>query len=392
MSRVSLLKCADYDKDQIKRLIVEGLTQIGFDLACFRSARVGLKPNLLIASAPEKAIITHPVFARAAAEVVKDLGGQPVLIESPPFTPLPKMIHKVGYAGWIAELGVEVARDRTSDVLSYEGARRIKKIEISRAYFDVDIIINLPKFKTHGCTYISCSVKNMFGALPALTKSKMHLRFPESDDFAEWLLDLTGAFLRGFNPPKPYLSIVDAIVGQEGEGPGPAGTPRKIGVIVIGQDPIAVDYVATRVTGMDPNQVPTITHAWAREFCVHSPAEIEVVGERIEDVQLRGFIPTRSSISSHFMRGRLVGPRVKNWVMERPVPSPEKCTLCYQCRTICPAEAISPAKKGGKIPRYDYIKCIRCFCCLEVCPEAAISKQRGRLQWVVEVGLKARSG
>ena len=389
MARVSLLKCADYDKDQIKRLLGQGMEQIGFDLASFRNARVALKPNLLIASAPEKAIITHPVFVRAVAEVVKDHGGQPVLIESPPFTPLPKMIHKVGYAGLVEELGVEVARDRTPDVLAYEGARRIKKIEISRAYFDVDLIINLPKFKTHGCTYISCCVKNLFGALPALTKSKMHLRFPENDDFAEWLLDLTGAFLCGFKPGKPLLNMVDAIVGQEGEGPGPAGTPRKIGVIVMGQDPIAVDYVATRVVGLDPNLVPTLTQAWARDFCINSADEIEVLGERIEDVQLKNFIPTQATIASHFMRGRLVGPRVKNWVMERPVPSPEKCTLCYQCRTICPAEAIAPAKDGGKIPCYDYLKCIRCFCCLEVCPEAAISKKRGRLQWVVEAGLRA---
>jgi uncharacterized protein (DUF362 family) len=389
MTRVSLLKCADYDKDQIKRLLGQGMEQIGFDLASFRNARVALKPNLLIASAPEKAIITHPVFVRAVAEVVKDHGGQPVLIESPPFTPLPKMIHKVGYAGFVEELGVEVARDRTPDVLAYEGARRIKKIEISRAYFDVDLIINLPKFKTHGFTYISGAVKNLFGALPALTKSKMHMRFPESGEFSEWLLDLTGAFLRGFEPSKPLLNLVDAIVGQEGEGPGPAGTPRKIGVIVMGQDPIAVDYVATRVVGLDPNLVPTITRAWARDFCVHSPEEIEVLGERIEDVQLKNFIPTQATIASHFMRGRLVGPRVKNWVMERPVPSPEKCTLCYQCRTICPAEAIAEAKDGGKIPRYDYVKCIRCFCCLEVCPEAAISKKRGRLQWVVEAGLRA---
>lgn len=388
MAKVSLQKCPRYDKDQIKAAIELGLSQIGFPVSAFREAKVALKPNLLIASFPEKAIITHPVFVRAVAEVVKDHGGRPVLVESPPFTPLPKMISKVGYADFVQELGLEVARDWEAATLTYEAARRIKRIEISKAYFEADIIINLPKFKTHGCTYVSASVKNLFGALPGLTKSKMHLRFPENDDFAEWLLDLSGAFIRGFDPPKKILHIVDAIVGQEGEGPGPAGTPRPIGVIVMGQDPVAVDYVAVRVVGLDPGKVPTIARAWAREFCVSSPEEIEVLGERIADVRLENFVPTRATISSHFMRGSLVGPRVKNWVMERPVPAPEKCALCYQCQSICPAGAIAAAGPGRRAPRYDYRKCIRCFCCLEICPEAAISLRRGKLQWIVEARLR----
>lgn len=390
MVRVSLLKCDQYDKDLIKGSIEKGLAQIAFGPSSFRGSRVALKPNLLTASLPDKAIITNPEFVRAVAEVVKDHGGRPVLIESPPFTPLPKIIDKVGYARIVKELDIEVADDRASDTLTYEGARRIKRIEISKAFFHVDVIINLPKLKTHGLTYISGAVKNLFGAIPGLTKSKMHLRFPESEEFSEWLLDLTGAFIHGFTPPKRILHVMDGIIGQEGEGPGPAGRPRLIGVIILGQDPVAVDYVAVRVLGLDPDKVPTISRAWTRDFCVPSPREIDVVGERVEDVKLYDFVPTRSTVPSHVLRGPLVGPRMKNLIVERPVPDAGKCTLCYQCKTICPVGAISMAEVNNKTPHYDYTKCIRCFCCMEICPEAAIFIKKGRLQWIMETRQRAR--
>jgi Pyruvate/2-oxoacid:ferredoxin oxidoreductase delta subunit len=69
-------------------------------------------------------------------------------------------------------------------------------------------------------------------------------------------------------------------------------------------------------------------------------------------------------------------PFFKNILVEKPVPQPGKCTLCYQCRGICPADAINKSS-DGKVPAYDYTKCIRCYCCAEICPEAAIELQKG---------------
>ena len=386
MSQVGLIQCVDYDRERVRRALRQALDCASFNPASFSGRKVAMKPNLLLASAPEKAIITHPEFARAVAELIVEHGGRPLLIESPPFYPLAKMIPKIGYDAWVKEFNVEVADDRQGRTLTWEGGRRIHQADISAAYFDADIIVNLPKFKTHGCTYISGAVKNLFGALPGITKSKMHLRFPENDDFADWLLDLATGFIRGFTPQKPLINIMDAVLGLEGEGPGPAGTPRRIGVIVAGADPVAVDYIATSVAGLDPNLVPTIARGWDRGFGAARPEEIQFAGAKISDVQISDFVPTRATISSHFMRGRLVGPRVKNLVLERPSPDPAKCTLCYRCRTVCPAGAIGEAPAGKRRPRYDYNKCIRCFCCMEMCPEAAISLKRGRWQWVVELG------
>jgi formate hydrogenlyase subunit 6/NADH:ubiquinone oxidoreductase subunit I len=74
---------------------------------------------------------------------------------------------------------------------------------------------------------------------------------------------------------------------------------------------------------------------------------------------------------------------MKNLFVEKPVPLEEACTLCYQCRHICPADAISDAGGGKKVPQFDYRRCIRCFCCQEICPEGAITIRQGKMQWVL---------
>jgi len=73
----------------------------------------------------------------------------------------------------------------------------------------------------------------------------------------------------------------------------------------------------------------------------------------------------------------------KDLLVEKPVPSRARCTLCYQCKAICPGKAIAESKGESGVPRYDYDKCIRCYCCMEICPEAAIGLKRGKLQWLL---------
>ena len=381
MTNVALIKCSEYNDDILSLAIKDGLGKIGFDFSQLKNARVGLKPNLLMAAKPDKAVATHPSFFKAVARIVIEYGGTPVLTECHGFGSFKSVLSSTGYADVIKELNMEVGRMDEIATLHYPQAKLIKRIEISKAFFDVDIIINLPKFKTHGFTYMSGAVKNLFGTIPGLRKARMHLRFPEPEVFSEWLLDLNGALLKGFAKPKKIIHIMDAIVGQEGEGPGPSGTPRQIGAIIIGNDPVAVDYVAAGVAGLDYKKIPTIYLGFQRDFVtVSSPEDISIIGHRIKDLRVKNFQPTKSSVSSHFLRGWLVGPTVKNLFVEKPWPSEEKCTLCYKCKAVCPTQAVSPAQDNKNIPNYDYKKCIRCYCCIEFCPEAAISLKRNILQ------------
>ncbi len=384
MPAVSLLPCAEYENRLLKDTIRQSLSNIGFDRKTFKKARVVVKPNLLMPSKDEKAIITHSEFFRAVVQIVKESGGTPVLLESPAIHSLERTIKKTSYAQVVESEGIETADPGITRTLHYDGARKFKHLDISEGYFDADIIVNLPKFKTHGITYITGAAKLLFGAIPGVEKSKMHLRAQTPEEFSEFILDLYGAMTYGFSPPKPIIHIMDAVCAQEGEGPGPSGKPKWLNAVLASENGIAVDYVAAMVAGLDIKKALTVVNGFNRDYGVSSPDEIEVVGADIDDLRADDFEPaTGTTIFSNIFRWPFNTLTFKNLFLDRPSPQEDRCTLCYQCKKICASGAISESNGRKNVPVYDYDICIRCYCCLEICPEAAIEKQRGRLQWVL---------
>jgi ferredoxin len=200
-------------------------------------------------------------------------------------------------------------------------------------------------------------------------------------EFSEFLLDLYGGLLNGFEKPKKFVHIMDAVVGMEGEGPGPSGKPKKIGAVIIGDDAVALDYVAVNLVGLNLKKVFTITEGFKRGYGVKSPDDIQLRGEPLEDMRITDFKAPRSAVMGGII-WPLTSPTIKNLFVEKPVPRTGACTLCYNCMKVCPAGAITKADEA-KIPRYNYRKCIRCFCCMETCPEAAIDLKKGALQWLM---------
>ncbi len=385
MARVALLRCEDYDAKMVKERLREGLFDIGLDPTFFQNKKVVIKPNLLNASPAERGVITHPEFFRAAVQIVKEGGGIPLMVESPAFQPLAKVMRKAGYDRVVAEEGCDVANPRDTAVLFCESAAQFKRFEISRALFDADVIVNLPKFKTHSLTYITGAVKNFFGIISGLNKSQWHVRARTREDFSDLLLDLYEGLMKGFEKPKRLIHMMDAILGLEGEGPGLAGRPRKIGAILVGEDAVAVDCVAVKVVGLERDKATTITHGEKRGLGVGSFEKIDLGGSSLNEFQIHGYVPSHSAKGHPVYRWPLNTERFRNWVIAKPVPSRERCTLCYQCKTICPGGAIESSGDHGETPLYRYEKCLRCYCCMEICPEAAISLRKGKLQWVFEL-------
>ena len=381
MSVISLQRCAEYDNKVLKDKIITGLKQIDFDLTGLKNKRVCLKPNLLMPFNPERAVTTHPEFFRAVAEIVHDYTHNIIIIESPNFFPLKSTIKKTGLAGIVNDLEIEVADITVTQALLFPSAHRYKSINISKAFFDVDYIINMPKLKAHGFTHYSGAVKNLFGTMPGLSKSRMHMTAPSQMEFSEFLLDLYGGLLNGFEKPKKIIHIMDAVVGMEGEGPGPSGKPKKIGAVIIGDDAVALDYVAVNLVGLNLKKVFTITEGFKRGYGVKSPDDIQVKGETLKDMRITDFIAPRGAIRAGVI-WPLTSPTIKNLFVEKPVPMVDVCSLCYNCMKVCPAGAITKVGKT-KVPQYNYRKCIRCFCCMETCPEAAIYLKKGILQWLM---------
>ncbi len=385
MQTVSLRKCTEYTNKTLKNTIIESLEAINFDMHQFKSARVALKPNLLMLAKAKQGVTTDPEFFRAVAQIVKQYGGTPILIESPAMQSLDRIIKKTQYKEIVASEGIIVADPGPKKALKYNNAKSFKHIEIQSAFFNTDIILNLPKFKTHGLTYMTGAVKNLFGAIPGLHKSKMHVKQPNKVDFSDFLLDLYGAMKFGFEPQKPLIHIMDAIIVQEGEGPGPGGTPKKMDAIIVGEDAIAVDYVAVKVAGLDVSKSLTVTQGFDRKYGARSQEDITVVGETISEMQLDDFTPSKETIMSNMVRWPVTSKTFKNLFIDRPVPNQERCTQCLQCKKICSSNAINKSSKNGGNPEYDYKKCIRCYCCMEICPEAAIEKEQGKLQWMLRM-------
>ena len=384
MVRVSLLRCEAYDAKIVKEKLREGLFTIGLDPSLFRGKKVIIKPNLLNASPAEKAVITHPEFFRAAVQIVKESGGIPLMVESPAFQSLAKVMKKTGYDRVVAEEGCGVADPKETSVLFCDGAAKYKRFEVSKALFDADVIVNLPKFKTHSLTYVTGAVKNFFGFISGLNKSQWHVRAKTKEEFSSFLLDLYESLLKGFERPKQLIHMMDAITGLEGEGPGVSGRPRRIHAILLGEDAIAVDCVAVHLVGLAVREARTITLGEERGLGTGSLSGIDLRGARLEGFFVGDYVPSSSTDRHPVSRWPMNTRLVKNLLIERPAPSGEKCTLCYQCKMICPGSAIEKSE-NGRIPLYDYDRCIRCYCCMEICPEAAIALKRGKLQWVLDI-------
>jgi len=379
---VSLITCPDYGPAVLEQAILRGLDNIGFDFARFKGARTALKPNFLTAAPVEKAVTTHPEFIRATARVVKDHGGIPVIMESPSTMSLDRFIKKTPYREIIESEGIELADTADSMELPCPLGETYRSFLVSRAFDSADLILNLPKLKTHALTYITGAVKNLYGMIPGFDKAKWHIRARNRDRFAGLLLDFYSGVLDRFGDRTVH--IVDGIMGMEGEGPGTGGNPRKLDLVLAGHDGVAVDFIAANLLKLDLSLIKTITDGRRRGLGLASFDDIRLTGDDFNGAVVSDFIPPDFSPGSGLI-GRIINiGLLRKLFIDRPVPSMEKCTLCYECKKICPAGAISPQEKSRGVPLYDYDICIRCYCCKEVCPEGASQKKNGPLQGLLK--------
>ena len=187
--------------------------------------RVLVKPNLLASREPEKAVTTHPAVVRAALRAVQEAGGEPVLGDSPGGRNTPAnyaaLLRRTGLAPVLEECGVEaVFFDEPTVEIPSPSGRVYKRFRVAGAVADADAIVSLSKFKTHQFTLATGAVKNCFGYIPGVAKAEYHLNTGmDQGRFAALLLDL-------YLARPPVLSVMDAVIGMEGNGPS-NGTPAR---------------------------------------------------------------------------------------------------------------------------------------------------------------------
>jgi uncharacterized protein (DUF362 family)/NAD-dependent dihydropyrimidine dehydrogenase PreA subunit len=372
MHIVSIEKADSYERNVIKAALVSLLAPLGGMEAVVRPGeRVLLKPNMLAAKSPERAVTTHPEVLRGVIELVQEAGGQPVVGDSPGFGSAARVAEKSGMLAVIAETGAELVE--FSEALEVSGNGVFRRFALARPYLEADRIINLPKLKTHEMMTMTCCVKNLFGAVVGPAKAGWHLKAgADRQLFARMLLEIY--LLR-----KPDLNIVDAVLAMEGDGPG-SGDPRQVGLLLAGVNPVAVDVIAAEIAGI-PNKFLYVERMAAKlQLVGANRAEIETAGTALAEARVVDFrLPQVSDVQ--FGLPKFLKNRLRHYLTSRPCAMPGKCKLCGICRDACPTGAIEI--KDGML-RFDYHACIRCFCCRELCPYGALDIRDGVLLKLVK--------
>ena len=370
LSRVSIVRCAEYDRERTSAAVRRAVDLLGGMTSFIKPGEdVLIKPNLLKANRPEEAVTTHPEVVRAVIRLVHEAGGRTMMGDSPGFGDFKKVCEKAGLMDVIQEEGATLVDFDNPITVKNKG--RFQRFEVSRQAYEADAIINLPKFKTHGMTLLTGAVKNIFGCIPGKRKVQWHFNTGINHElFARMLVELCILL-------KPRLSIMDAIVGMEGNGPG-SGDPRSVGVVIAGEDAVSVDVVSAAVVGLEPHRLPVLRAALAAGFGETRLDHITVMGEPVSHVAIKDFrLPPQANFEwplPEWLRGTL-----KNAFTTKPVIRHGLCPQCGICQSHCPQGAISLIEKRLEIR---YRDCIRCFCCQEFCPRGAITVGKG---WALKI-------
>lgn len=360
VTEVALSAVDEYDVELIKEAVLGQMKLIGFFPEEWKGKRVVLKPNLLLKFDPSRAATVHPTLVQAVGSIFVEAGADVILAESPggPY-------NRTALDGIYSVSGMKAAADAAGFELNYDfsakefGApegERSKVFNIITPIYDADLIVDLCKLKSHSMATMTAGVKNLFGVIPGLEKVQFHARFREMEDFAPAVVDLTSAIASR----TPMLTVCDAIVGMEGNGPS-GGRPRKIGCILSSMNPFALDGVCAEIIGAG-NNVPMLENGRSRGFLPSSPEKYNVLGDSIDRFRISDF-----EFPDTTKKGIL--KRLPKFLEPRPVIDKKKCIGCGECARSCPQKTIVIKDRKAHIVKSN---CIKCYCCQELCKIQAV--------------------
>ncbi|MCM8796579.1 MAG: DUF362 domain-containing protein [Candidatus Omnitrophica bacterium] len=357
-SRVSVVRCDSYAPELVQKAVEDSVNLLGGITNFIRpKSRVLLKPNLLMAIEPEQGITTHPEVVRSIARILKGIDCTVFVGDGPSvwdnqIRNVSEVYRRTGMTKVCQEEGLRP--------VYFDKKRMCQKFPLTSWLDHCDYLINLPKFKTHALTCLTGAIKNLFGLVWGTFKLELHKNYFHTEDFAKILVDI-------YAETRPALTIVDGISAIEGDGPATRGLLCFPKILVAGSDCVSVDSVLSRIMGIEPLDVPSTREAVLRGLGIADMAEVEILGERLDNLKIKPF-----SLPATSQKRKLPQPIInlaKKLIRYYPCMERNRCIRCSACIKICPKAAISMGKKGVL---FDYSRCIACFCCHEVCLAAAI--------------------
>ena len=324
-----------------------------------------LKVNLLQPTTPESGVITHPTIVAALCKLLNKFdtkimigdssgceykGGTKTALE---LSGINKICDEFG--------AIPINFDTAKKVILKETTNKVlKKISVPYQIKNADVIISVPKLKTHCLTKYTGAIKNMMGVLPGRAKIRIHelsnklisKRMSKEEAFARLIVDI-------YQAVKPDMALMDGVVGMEGNGPA-HGRLKKAGLILASDNCVAMDIVASRMMGFRLDEVEIIKEALRRKLI--SDREIYILGREVKLNFKKPYIPK-------------IPDKIKDKSSEiSPYINHKKCIRCQTCIQHCPVNCIDNKYN------IDYTRCIGCFCCSELCPKNAIGfRKRIRL-------------
>lgn len=374
MSTVSLIAVDGYDDfEVVMASLRRALEPFGGMGGIVKAGdRVLLKANLLAPSRPEEAVTTHPAILRAVIRLVKECGASRILVgDGPGVGDTAENMRICGLQTVCDEEGAETAVFRETAVYENPENSIGKFLELTAHLKETDVVITLPKLKTHVQFGYTGALKNQYGLIPGSKKGEYHFRLQNRDRLADLMVDIN-------RTAKVRLAVLDAIVGMEGPGPH-GGSPRKIGALVVGTDLCAVDVVGCSLIGIPPQEYPLLQAAKRADFGATSLQEVEIQGDDLERLRVPDFKLVKTPIN--ILKILPLPQWMLRWIRNQVAPTPyiqkDKCIKCLKCHKGCPVKpaAIDPRQyeKTGGVRRDD---CIRCYCCHEFCPVDAIQLRK----------------
>ncbi|MBW4500284.1 MAG: DUF362 domain-containing protein [Scytonema hyalinum WJT4-NPBG1] len=247
---VSLIRATSYEREALQESLETLLEPLGGMAAFVKPGnRVLLKPNLLTGARPGKECTTRPELVYAIAQMVMEAGGKPFLGDSPAFGSAKGVAVANGYLPILEELNLPI--------IEFHGQRYqtvnegFNHLLLCKEAMEADVVINLPKVKSHTQLVLTLGVKNLFGCVPGKMKAWWHMEAgKDANRFGEMLVETARAI-------DPDLTITDGIIGHEGNGPS-GGEPRPLGVLAASPDVFALDRAMVEILNVPPEQVPTV--------------------------------------------------------------------------------------------------------------------------------------
>jgi len=298
---VILSRCSDYSPPSIAEALQRQFELLGgMEKFVSPGDTVLLKPNFIAPRSRRHATQTHPAVIIETARLLKDFGAKPLVGDSPAWGNVFTCVKALKLEEPLKKLSVPVKQLDKPKKCRIGTKNTI--VGISSVALDADVIINLPKFKSHQQLVATFAVKNMFGCVSGKRKALWHfVKGGNAEDFCELLIEI-------FKFLNPALTIIDGVVAMDGPGPI-KGRARPLGWLIGGTDPIACEIICAKLVGIEPENVPIIKTARQIGFGCSDSARIEIVGDDFPQ-----------SICTDF---------------QLPTPVPIRFSLPHVCKSIC---------------------------------------------------------